>query len=104
MAWILVIRNRLWQEWLGRRYGAPVDAVSSSLGLPVREGWWPSIDARGRLGGVRVRVSWTGGTRAHRVVVVVRRGLRRRSAVLRPDAGPEVIRARTEELATRLGR
>jgi len=99
-----VIRSRLWQVWLGKRYGTPLGAVSGGLGLGTREGWRPAVEARGRFGGVRLRIAWRAGSRPHRVVVAVRRGIRRRCAVLRPDAGPEAIRARVEALAARFGR
>lgn len=104
IAWILVIRNRLWQVWLGRRYGASMKAVTTALGLRSREGWRPCVDARGRRGDVRLRVAWLGGTRPHRVVVAVGRGFRRRRAVLPPDAGPEEIRACVEALEAGLTR
>ncbi|MBN1337270.1 MAG: hypothetical protein JXB39_15025 [Deltaproteobacteria bacterium] len=98
LAWILVIRNRLWQVWLGRRYAATVDAVVGELGLSLREGWRPAVEARGRRDGVRLRIAWSGGTRPHRVVVSLRRGLRWRRAILRPDASLETIRARVDTL------
>jgi len=104
IAWILVIRSRLWQVWLGRRYGAPLRAVSGGLGLGTREGWRPAVGARGRVGGVHLEIAWRAGSLRHRVVVAVRSGILRRSAVLRPDAGPEAIRARVDALVARVGR
>ncbi len=54
IAWILVLKNQLWQHWLRRRYQSALDQVVGAGGLVESRGWKARIGARGRRDGVRL--------------------------------------------------
>ncbi len=102
-AWIVVLKNQLWQHWLRRHYQAGLDQVSQQLDLQVRRGWRARLEAVGRQGKVRISVQWRAGVGPHRLLIKVRRKLRRRKWVGRADTEPEEVRRQVERLVADLG-
>ncbi len=98
VAWILVLKNQLWQHWLRRRYQPALEQVAGAAGLVERRGWRARIEARGRRDGVRLVVQWRAGVGPHKLLVRVRRGLRRRTWIGSPETSPERILAQIERL------
>ncbi len=102
IAWILVLKNQLWQHWLRRRYQPALERVASAAGLAERRGWKARIEARGRRDGARLVVQWRAGVGPHKLLVRVRRGLWRRTWVGAPNTPPERILEQLERLSGRL--
>jgi len=102
IAWILVLKNQLWQHWLRRRYQSALEQVAGAGGLVESRGWKARIEARGRRDGVRLTVQWRAGVGPHKVLVRAKRGLRRRTWVGAPDTAPERIVEQLERLAAAL--
>ena len=100
IAWILVLKNQLWQHWLRRRYQPALEQVACALGLQERRVWKARLEARGRRDGVLLLVQWRAGTGPHKVLVRAKRRFRRRTWVGAPDTPVE----RIIEQAERLGR
>jgi hypothetical protein len=98
IAWILVLKNQLWQHWLRRRYQPALEQVANSVGLRERRGWKARIEARGRRDGARLLVQWRAGVGPHKLLVRVRRGLLRRTWVGSPETPPERIIEQIERL------
>lgn len=98
IAWILVLKNQLWQHWLRRRYQPVLEQVAERVGLVEHRSWKARIEARGRAGGERLFVQWRAGVGPHKLLVRVRRGLRRRTWVGSPDTPSERIVAEIERL------
>jgi hypothetical protein len=98
IAWILVIKNQLWQHWLRRRYQPALERVAGAAGLQERRSWKARIEARGRQDGARIVVQWRAGVGPHKLLVRVRRGFRRRTWVGSPDTPPERIVEQLERL------
>jgi len=102
MAWILVIKNQLWQHWLRRRYQPALESVAVVAGLQEHRSWKARIEARGRVDGVRTMVQWRAGVGPHKLLVRVRKRLRRRTWVGAPDTPPERIIQQIERLRAAL--
>ena len=102
IAWVIVLKNQLWQHWLRVRYQATLARVAGDLGLEPRNGWRARIEARGRRDGVRVSVQWRAGTGPHKLLVKARRRLRSRRWVGAPDVPPAQVRAEVERLVAEL--
>ncbi len=85
IAWILVLKNQLWQHWLRRRYQPALEQVAGSLGLRERRGWKARLEARGERDGAQLILQWRAGVGPHKVLVRAKRGLRRRTWVGAPD-------------------
>jgi hypothetical protein len=98
IAWILVLKNQLWQHWLRRRYQPALEQVASALGLVEHRSWRGRLEARGRHQGSKLFVQWRAGVGPHKIMVRARRGLRRRTWVGAPDTPPEQITAQAERL------
>ena len=103
MAWIVVLKNQLWQHWLRRHYQAGLDEVSRLLDLPVRPGWRARLEVAGRQGNVSVSIQWRAGVGPHRLLIKARRKLRRRKWVGRADTEPEEVRRQVARLVADLG-
>ena len=99
IAWILVLKNQLWQHWLRRRYQPALEQVAGAVGLHERRGWKARIGASGERDGARLLVQWRAGVGPHKLLVRVRRGLRRRTWVGSPDTSPARIIEQIERLA-----
>ncbi len=103
IAWILVLKNQLWQHWLRRRYQPTLEQVASALGLQERRGWRARLEARGRRGDAKLLVQWRAGVGPHKVLVRAKRGFRRRTWVGAPDTPVEQLVAHAERLGNKLG-
>ncbi len=102
IAWILVLKNQLWQHWLRRRYQPALEQVAGACDLRVRRGWKARLEARGTRDGVKVLVQWRAGVGPHKVLVRARRRFRRRTWVGAPDTAPERIVEQLERLSAAL--
>jgi hypothetical protein len=98
IAWILVLKNQLWQHWLRRRYLPALEHVAEACGLQERRGWKARLEARGHHDGVKLLVQWRAGVGPHKLLLRARRRFRRRSWVGAPDTAPERIVEQLERL------
>jgi len=102
IAWIIVLKNQLWQRWLRQNYQGALQQLAGELQLRPRSGWRARLELRGRQGPVKVSVQWRAGVGPHRLLVKARRGLRRRKWIGRPDTPPAELRQQVERLVAGL--
>lgn len=102
IAWIVVLKNQLWQHWLRLRYQSALERVAHQLGLSERRGWRARLEASGRRGPVKLSVQWRAGVGPHKLLVRAKRRFRRRTWVGAPDTPPDQLVAQAERLVAEL--
>ena len=93
--WAYIAFQRLWQHSLGRE---AQDAIAAAEGLGLRRqpaGYGPRVELRGDLDGRPARVTWLGGIRGPRTLLVV--GDRRQRLPFVADGG--TLRAALAEIS-----
>ncbi len=102
MAWILVIKNQLWQHWLRLRYQPALEHVAGQLQLREQRSWRARLEARGRRGSVKLSVQWRAGVGPHKLLIRAKRRFKRRSWVGAPDTPPSELVRHAERLVNEL--